>query len=240
MKGIMKLTYRQKTFLSQLLDVYREMQEPIHYSIVAKRLGLDNSTSYDMFRLLEKKGMVRAEYGTPKENSGPGRSNILFLPTTEAIELFSHLAGNISEQHNWDDVKAHILADLGSGKADDCEDILSELLSRIPQHQSPLVQCAQTITALLLNLREVKQELAEQSSVDNLLRAPVSKLRMSILAGLILGLSHADKETQRLLCIYQEYAEKYEASLQELNRDSLLKLHRFTCDIWNILKTPAG
>jgi len=62
---------------------------------------------------------------------------------------------------------------------------------------------------------------------------------MSILAGLILGLSHADQNAQRAMSIYQEYAEKYEASLQELSRDSLIKLHRFTRDVWNILKTPA-
>jgi hypothetical protein len=235
----MKLTYRQKNFLSRLLDVYKEMEVPVHYSVIAKQLGLNNSTAYDMLRLLEQKGMVRSAYGTPKENSGPGRSNILFTPTAEAMELFSHLAGNIREQDEWDDIKARILTNLSRGKADGCDNILNELLPKIPQQQSSLVQCAESITALLLNLRGVKQELSEQNSVDNLLKAPVSKLRMSILVGLILGLSHAKREAQQLSGIHQEYAEKYEASLQELNRDSLQKLHRFTIDVWNIIKSPA-
>jgi len=235
----MELTFRQKAFLSKLLDVYREMQEPVHYSVIAKHLGLNNSTAYDMLRLLEQKGMLISQYDTPKETPGPGRSNIRFVPTTETIELFSHLAGDVREQENWEDVKARILTGLSQGKADSYQDILNELLAKMPEPRSSLVQCAEVITALLLNLREVRQEFTEQKSVDNLLKAPASKLRMSILVGLILGLSHADRGAQRFLGIYQEYAEKYEASLQELSRDSLLKLHRFTRDVWHILKTPA-
>jgi DNA-binding MarR family transcriptional regulator len=235
----MELTFRQKVFLSKLLDVYREMQEPVHYSVIAKRLGLNNSTAYDMLRLLEQKGMVRSEYDTPKETAGPGRSNIRFVPTAETVELFSHLAGDIREQDEWDDVKARILTNLSKGKANDYQEVLNELLAKIPEPRSSLVRCAEVITVLLLNLREAKQEMTKQSSVDNLLKAPASKLRMSILAGLILGLSHTDQGAQRLLDIYQEYAEKYEASLQELSRDGLLKLHRFTHDVWNTLKTPA-
>ena len=139
----------------------------------------------------------------------------------------------------WDDVKARILTNLSKGKADDYQDILNELLAKIPEPRSSLVRCAEVITALLLHLREAKQELTEPSSVDVLLKAPASKLRMSILSGLILGLSHADQQTQWLLGRYQEDAEKYQAALQELNHNSLEKLHRFTRDVWEILKTPA-
>ncbi|MBN1189486.1 MAG: hypothetical protein JXA46_07030 [Dehalococcoidales bacterium] len=235
----MELTFRQKVFLNRLLDTYLERQEPIHYSVMAKRLGLNNSTAYDMLRLLEQKGMVISEYGTPKETAGPGRSNIRFFPTAEAMELFSHLAGDIREQDEWDDVKARILVNLRKGKADDYQGILNEMIAKIPEPRSSLVRCAEVITALLLNLREAKQELNEQSAVDMLLRAPASKLRMSILSGLILGLSSADQRTQRLLDRYQEYAEKYQAALQELNHNSLKKLHQFTHDVWNILKTPV-
>ena len=235
----MELTFRQKVFLSKVLDVYREMREPVHYSDVAKQLGLNNSTAYDMLRLLEQKGMLISLYDTPKEAPRPGRSNIFFIPTAETIELFSHLAGDIREQEEWNDVKARILTNLSQGKADNYRDILEELLARIPEPRSSLVRCAEVMTVLLLNLREAKQELTEQKGVENILKAPASKLRMSILAGLILGLSHADQSAQKLLGIYQGYAEKYEASLQELSRDSLLKLHRFTRDVWRILKTSA-
>lgn len=236
----MELTFRQKAFLSKVLDVYREMKGPVHYSVIAQKLGLSNSTTYDMLKLLEQKGLVTSEYDTPKVTSGPGRSSVSFTPTAETAELFSHLAGNIREQDEWNDIKTRILTNLSKGEAEDYKDILSELLARMPEPRSSLVVCAEVMTALLLNLREVKQEMTEQSSVDNILKAPASKLRMSILAGLILGLSYADQRAPRFLSIYQEYTEKYEAALQELNRDSLLKLHRFTRDVWNALKTSTS
>lgn len=236
----MKLTFRQKVFLSKLLDAYRDMKEPVHYSVIANRLGLNNSTAYDMLRMLEQKGMVVSVYDTPKETAGPGRASIRFIPTAQAIELFSHLTGDIREQDKWDDIKTRVLTNLGKGAVKDYKDILDDLLARIPESSSSLVQCAEVITALLLQLRESKQDLIEQSSVDNLLKAPTSKLRMSVLVGLILGLSFADKRTQGFMERYQAYAEKYEASLQELSRDSLSKLHRFTRDVWYIIRTPTG
>ncbi|MDP2916494.1 MAG: helix-turn-helix domain-containing protein [Dehalococcoidia bacterium] len=234
-----KLTFRQKAFLSKLLDVYREMQAPLHYSVIAERLGLSSSTAYDMLRLLEQKGMVISEYVTPKVTSGPGRSSIHFSPTAKTIDLFSLLAGERHEQEGWDDVKAHILASLSQGKASEYEDILRELLARMPEARSPLVHCAEVITALLLSLRGTKHTFGRRTPARIILDARVGKLGMSILGGLALGLCLADRRVQQRLGNYQEYTEKYEASLQELSRDSLVKLHQFTREVWDILKAPS-
>lgn len=232
-----KLTFRQKVFLSKLLDVYHEMREPVHYSVVAERLGLSGSTAYDMLRLLEQKGMVGSEYTTLKVASGPGRSSILFFPTAEAIDLFSRLAGESKEQEEWEDVKAHILLSLREGKASEHQALLHELLVMIPEARSPLARCGEVITALLLSLREAKHTFGERSPVSMLLEASASKLGMSILAGLVLGLSLADRKVQWLLGDFQKYTEKYEASLQELSPQSLIALHRFARDVLRILKT---
>ena len=37
----MKLTPRQQTFLDKLFDLYREFNGPVHYSVVAERLGVN-------------------------------------------------------------------------------------------------------------------------------------------------------------------------------------------------------
>jgi DNA-binding MarR family transcriptional regulator len=234
-----KFTFRQKAFLSRVLDLYRETQEPFHYSVIAERLGLSNSTAYDMLRLLERKGMVSSEYATPKATSGPGRSSILFFPTAEAVDLFSRLAGESQEQEDWEEVKARIMAGLSQGKASDYQDLLRELLVRIPEARSPLVRCAEVITALLLSLRQARHKLSGQGPVSILLRAPVSKLGMSTLAGVVLGLSLADRRMQRLVGDFQPYTEKYEASLRELSQEGLVALHRFTQDVWRILKRAS-
>jgi len=232
----MKLTFRQKAFLAKLLDVYREMREPVHYSVVAERLGVSSSTAYDMLRLLEQKGMVSSEYTTPKATAGPGRSNILFSPTARAIDLFSRLAGESQKQEGWEDMKARILASLSKGKASEYEDLLRELLARVPEASSPLVRCAEVITALLLTLRETKHSFGRRSPVGKLLQAPAGRLGMSILAGLALGLCLADKKVQHRLSGFQRHIEKYEASLEELSPENLTLLHRFTWDIWKALR----
>ena len=232
----MELTFRQKVFLSKLLDVYHKMREPVHYSVIAERLGLSGSTAYDMLRLLEQKGMVGSEYATPMVVSGPGRSSILFFPTAEAMELFSRLAGENQGQEEWEDVKTHILASLRQGKASEYQDLLRELLTRIPETGSPLVRCAEVITALLLSLRETRHTFGRRSPVSILLAAPVGSLGMSTLAGLALGLCLADKKVQYLMGNFQKYTKRYEASLQEMSPESLKTLHRFTRDVWSILK----
>jgi len=232
----MKLTFRQMAFLSNILDVYREMQKPMHYTVIAKRLGLSDSSAYDMFRLLEKKGMISSKYATPKEISGPGRSSIFFSPTARARELFLHLKGKCDDKKEWEDVKARILTNLRQGKASDYQELLHELLTKAPEARSPLSRSAEIITALLINLREVRGELTESSSVGSILRAPASKFRMMVLAGFIVGLSLASQSTKRLMDNYQKYTEKYDEALQELNHESLVILHRFTRDVWGMLK----
>lgn len=238
--SMIKLTYRQKAFISKVIDIYREMKEPFHYSVIAEKLGLSKSTAYDMLRVLEQKGMIGSQYATPKEIAGPGRSSILFYPTVQAKEILYHLAGEIGDQDEWEDVKARILTGLQQGKADNYEDLIQELLNKMPEAQSPLVQCAEIVTALLLSLREAKYELAEQNSVSAIVKAPVSKLRMSILAGLILGLSLSNQAAKRILGNYRGYTDKYEASLQKLNKEGLIKLHHFTREVWRILKTEPS
>jgi predicted ArsR family transcriptional regulator len=162
--GVIKirgLTHRQKAFLNKFLDVCRERQEPVHYSVVAQRLGLNNSTAYDMLRLLEQKGMVSSHYETPKANAGPGRSSILFSPTVRAVELFSRPTGDSPGHEKWEELKARLVASLKQGTSEEYQAVLNELLAQIAELRSALEQYAEFTTALLLNLREARLELSE-------------------------------------------------------------------------------
>ena len=89
----MKLTRRQEDFIHKMLDLYRELQGPIHYTVMAERLGVSRFTAYDMLRLLEEKGLVISEYQLAESKSGPGRSEVVFIPSPEAHRLFASLAG---------------------------------------------------------------------------------------------------------------------------------------------------
>jgi len=234
-----KLTFRQKAFLSKVLNIYREMKEPFHYTVIASKLGLSKSTTYDMLRVLEQRGMVSSQYSIPKETSGPGRSSIMFYPTVRANEFRSNLAGKVSEQEEWGDIKAHILANLQHGKATGYQELLEKLLANIPEVKSPLEQCAQIVTVLLLSLREAKFALADQSSINSIIMAPVSKMRMSILAGLIMGLSFSSRKMKKIFGDHRVYTDKYGEALHKLNRKGLIALHHFTREVWMILAAES-
>lgn len=239
-KRAVELTIRQKAFLYKLLDVCQEMQTPLHYSVIAERLGVSSSTAYDMLRLLEQKGMVSSEYATPKATSGPGRSSIHFAPTAKAIDLVFRLSGENEEQEGWKDIKAHILAGISQGKAAEYNDLFRELLTLIPEAKSALVYCAEVITALLITLRETRNKFGRRSPVSRLLGTNVTKLGMSILAGLAFGLCLADREVQERLSGFQQHMKKYEKSLGDLSPENLIVLHRFTGDVWKALKGLPG
>jgi hypothetical protein len=234
-----RLTFRQKAFLGKVIDLYGETNEPVHYSAVAGRMGLSNSSAYDMLRVLEQKSMVGSQYTTPKEVAGPGRASVLFYPTAKAREFFTRIAGEINEQEEWENLKADILASLRQVKTD-YRALLHELSSRRPSDPTPLAQCARIVTVLLLSLKQAKHKLTDNRSVRAIVKAPVSKLRMSILAGLILGLSLADSKVSHLLGNYRKYTEKYESSLKKLNKEGLVALHRFTQEVWDVLESESG
>lgn len=235
----MELTFRQKAFLSKVVDLYYQSRQPLHYSAIAERLGLSNSTAYDMLRLLEQKGLVVSEYVLPKISSGPGRSNVTFLPSAKARELFSQLTGDNGEEKEWEEAKVRILVALGEGKVSEYRGLLYELLTRIPKTHSPLVCCAEVITALLLTLREVNYRFHQRSSLNVLLAAPASKSEVSLFAGLAWGLILGNRVSKRLIGNFAEHIKKYEASLRELTPKGLEILYKFTQDVVVALSTDT-
>ncbi len=232
----MKLTLRQRNFLSQVLELYQELRRPFHYSEVAQRLGLSSFTAYDMLRVLEEKGLIRSQY-ILKKDSGPGRSSIRFSPTAKAMEFFQGLAGDIAEQEEWNEMKFRILAALRQERASDSFDkLLSDLLSQTSKVCSPLVFCAQIIVALLLALRRIKHKFRSHNPVALLLKMPPSRLGLGMLAGLALGLILADQLYRQVFSNFQGLMERYEISLQQLSPEKLEQLQDFTREVAMVLK----
>ena len=60
----MKLTRRQEEFIKNLVDLNQEFNGPIHYSVLAERLGVSPFTAYDMLCMLEEKGVVGKANGS--------------------------------------------------------------------------------------------------------------------------------------------------------------------------------
>ena len=84
-KGLnVELTRRQKDFFNRFLALYEKEGISLHYTIVAKHLGVGKVTAYEMLRSLEKKGLIKANY--VRSGSGPGRAQVVFLPTGKGPE----------------------------------------------------------------------------------------------------------------------------------------------------------
>lgn len=225
---MIKLTSRQRAFLDKLLDLYREHKGPVHYSVVAEKLGVNKFSAYDMLRVLEKKGMARSDYVLAAEHAGPGRSMIVFYPTQQAASLLSQLTGDIHINEEWRQVKERILQRLQETKSTNYRELLNEFLAKIPERTSPLIYCTEMITALLLNLNQAK----ERASGMNPFRAlsflgSTGEAGLGALAGLSLGSTLTEKADTSLRDKLLSYTKRYHAHLLGLSEEAKASLSDF-------------
>ncbi|HHE71868.1 MAG TPA: hypothetical protein ENL34_06280 [Chloroflexi bacterium] len=233
----MKLTGRQKAFLSQFLDLYQEAREPLHYTAVAERLGVSKITAYDMLRLLEEQGLVQSEYVLRGKGRGAGRSSIVFRPTPKARALFAELASGASDLAQWKVVKARILEDLEAGKGGDYQELLKDLLARLPERQSPLLYAAEMVTAIILSLQQLREDASAFGLSDRLrsLGLP-EEAGLAALGGLAVGLSFAERANRRLVNLLLSQVGRYQQLFSRLSPENLRRLSDFTREVMRVLE----
>ncbi|MEF3244801.1 MAG: hypothetical protein K6343_02295 [Caldisericaceae bacterium] len=78
------LTRRQLQFLEALVNLYEKGHLPVSYKDVAISMEVSRWTAYDIIQELYKKGYLTLKYHPV---GGKGRSEVLYAPTEEAIEL---------------------------------------------------------------------------------------------------------------------------------------------------------
>jgi DNA-binding MarR family transcriptional regulator len=234
----MKLTGRQRAFLSQFLDLYRADREPLHYTAVAQRLGVSKITAYDMLRLLEERGLVQSEYVLRGEGQGAGRSSIVFHPTPQANALFTELAGEMGDVGEWEAVKGRILETLQTRKEEGYQELLEEILTRLPQRQSPLLYAAEMITAVILSLQQLQEEASTSDLFDKLrsLGLP-GDAGLSALAGLTLGISFVERINRRLISLLLSYTGRYQEILSRLSAENKRRLSNFVGEVIKVVET---
>ncbi len=199
----MKLTRRQETFIHRLLDLYRELDGPIHYSLLAERVGVSPFTAYDMLRLLEEKGLVTSEYRLDSDKPVVGRSEVVFRPTERTRQLFIELAGD-ADQGNWENVKSQILEKIREGGLHD--DVLAEeIFARVPLDVPDVLRyCIEVMTIVILRLGKGagRRVLAEHLPQIIEWKGTVTRSGLMLLGGFTLGLlaneSNSDVEWNKL------------------------------------------
>ncbi len=233
MKPLYSVTRRQQRMLQALCDLYRAAGQAVHYTVLAQRLGIHNTATYEMLRLLEQEGYVASEY-VLSGNAGPGRSSVVFTPTAQAFAAVG-LSRGFKRDSKWESAKRQILSGLGHGE--DAERALAEeLIARLPDIEEPIVYCAEALTALLLNVgRDTRQRLEEQGAVLQRLMGDLpTRHLLSLLPGIALGLAlpaPAQRVSEKLI----ECSQVCQMHLQQLDEAKQKALAEFLRQVMEAL-----
>jgi DNA-binding PadR family transcriptional regulator len=227
-----KLSSRQRDFLSRLLDLFRETKAPVHYADVAQVLDVRPVTAYEMLRLLEDKGLVRSEAVRPQGHRS--RSVIVFSPTEKATSVLGGLTGDTPNEPEWENAKANILTALEEGT--DHQSLLNELLLRIPEHKSPSLFVADMITAIILALYELRDTAAAKGIFSGLRRyGPPGRAVLYSLAGFSLALSLVEKANRRTTSLLLSYSHQFRQHLDNLTQGEQARLSDFVYEVLRAL-----
>jgi DNA-binding PadR family transcriptional regulator len=224
------LSPRQRDFLSRLLDLYRKARTPVHYADVAQALAVSPVTAYEMLRLLEDKRLVRSE--TIRPQGRQGRSIVVFYPTDKATALLSELTGDHKDGEEWQKAKTSILQVLEKGQGTDYQDLLNELLLRIPERKSPLLFAADMVTAIILVFYELR-DTATARRIFPQLRwfGPPGWAVLYSLAGFSLALSLVEQANRRATTLLLSYAQQFREHLDSLTGGEQARLSDFVYEV---------
>lgn len=233
---MLKLTPRQQTFLDNLFELYRE-KGPVHYSIVAEKLGVNKFSAYDMLKVLEKKGVAASEYVLNDEQAGPGRSQVVFYPTHKAAQFLTQLREEMRYNSDWQNVKENILRRLEEAGQNNPVEALREALSNLPDTKIPLNYCAEMISVLILNLERLR---------DHNLRPVLDTLNtkgqvgLGALAGLSLASALAnDTDDATLTDKLLTHTRRFQNQLAEMSDESITRLSAFVSDAMTVVRRAS-
>lgn len=239
----MELTRRQEEFVENLIELSKEWDGPIHYSLLAERLGVSPFTAYDMLCLLEEKGMVTSEYRRAEGASGPGRAARLFSPAKLLAERRKHMA----EQLKLADVDEAELNQfvLEKIRQDDLpnKDVARELIARIPPERPGNIRyCVEVMTVVAIRLRErigqhtLLTYLPQVLSTDD----ANTQANLTLLGGLAFGLlvqeETTDHEWSQMLL---EHAQHYQNLVIQTTPDECTELAQALVSVFAPLTVSA-
>lgn len=224
----MKLTPRQQTFLDNLFELYREFKGPVHYSVVADKLGVNKFSAYDMLKVLEEKGVAASDYVLNDDQVGPGRSQVVFYPTHKAAQFLTQLREEMRYNADWQRVTENLLQRLKDSARSSPAEALRESLSNLSNAKTPLNYCAEMVSVLLLNIQRLRnQNIPPILETINL----KGDLGLAALAGLSLGsclTNEADDKSLREKLLTN--TQRFQSQLADMSEESINKLSSFLND----------
>ena len=233
---VKKLTHRQQEFLNQFLDMYQEIDKPIHYADLADRLNLGKVTAYEMLRLLEKRGLAEARYELASKNRGPGRSMVLFHPSKKSIEMLNKYSGEEVEAQSWEVTKARIKYRLHDGKINGFEPLQNDLLTRIDKRRSPLIFMAEMITATILAVASIHKASEDNGLLDRLGKLGLpGQIGLSAIGGISSALYMIEGVHLNIAMYLLDRSGKFHQHIHYLNQENRDRLSNFPREVTEII-----
>jgi hypothetical protein len=227
----MKLTGRQYGAIAVLLDLYDESRrQPIAYARVAERLGVTATTAYRMLRLAESLGYVRVTYAVRPEKTGAGRSQVLFEPTELAHATVGGMAEGGQTDEGWDVTRQRVLEALASGDDRDLAQAIDLLVGGLDRPQTPMETAARMIAALMIGVESTAATDQEHQLAD-LIARPATRVSLSTLSGMLLGLALAGRATRNLAGRLDRELTKLQAALGDLSADEAAAITAFAAQL---------
>ncbi len=227
-----KLTYRQQQFLNQFLELYQEAGKPLHYVAVAKRMGRGKVTVYEMLRLLEERGYVKADYEFSPEQHGPGRPPVLFQPTEETQKLGYQAGEELEEINDWQVLSEQILDTIQNFGRSGYENLIESLLSRMPERRSPLIFLTELITTVLLLLATLSDIPGIKTILERLKRIGLpQEIGLNALSGISMVFSIVEQANRRAVSVLLSQIGKYEEFLAQMNEENQRRLSEFAREV---------
>lgn len=137
----MGITERRIEFIRVLDKLCNEYSKPVHYSLVAERLGVSKWTAYDLLTALKDDGYVECVYTL---NEKGGRSTLAFRVTSKGKELINEDGKRENLGKIIEDLRKRLKALNGLS----INEILHSGLKEISSAKSPIIK-ALNISAIL-------------------------------------------------------------------------------------------
>ncbi len=233
-----KLTRRQETFILNMLDLYYASQQPLHYSELAERLGVSRFTAYDMLRLLEEKGFARSDYRLADDKSGPGRSEVVFLPTEKAHRLLADFAGD-ERNEPWINLRDKVFQGIRDSEIMN-SDLGHEVLGRLPTGETEALQyCLEVMSVIALRLKKgIGLKLLFDFVPTLLPKVDTTNMDdLRLFGGFALGvLARENVEDDRWREELYTHVKRYQTLIAEMTPDQQLKLAHSLNELYTSLQ----
>ena len=243
----MKITERQKEFLQSLIELYLKKDTPIHYSVVAQKMGVSKWTAYDMLQLLHKKGFLEVDYLIPESNNykweKSGRSIITFFPTKKGYAVSKLFQKNLpTKTAELNKLKKDIIQKFDEIKG---RFNLKDLLKEARKTKSPLLFCACVLLILILLIKKITEGIAEIKLLSQVIPPNATntyiELALIVFVGMCFGvltkyinnIPEYVAETSNNLEEYIDYIHTYNQYVSQMNKEeqsSLLDFLKETLD----------